>query len=110
MSVSGFIFQQDDGPRASTYLLNVDTVVLEEKEAVVSNGGLDLLDEGVDDRGVIRVEQRQVNGRQGCKTLGLLGDRRWNPIVDVRLARQVRGRRVEGGGFGHDDWTYILLW
>lgn len=59
-------------------LLQRDAVVLEEEEAVVADGDFDLLDEIVDDGGVVGVQEREVDGLECCEAFCLVGD--WGTV------------------------------
>lgn len=63
-----------------SYLLQGNTVILKEKEAVVTDGGLDLLDKVLNYSWVLRVQQGQINGLQRREVLRLLCDWWWDPL------------------------------
>ena len=83
--------------RGRTHLLKRYTIVLQEQETIIPDCSLDLLHEGIDDGRVVRVHQGQVDRLERGKAFSLLGDGWRHPLVDVRLAGQVGGGRVERG-------------
>lgn len=85
----------------TTNLFQRDAIVLQEKEAVVTDGSLHFLDETIDDRGVFRIEKRQINRFELRKVVLLLSHRRGIPRWHDRLAWQVSGRWVERSGSRH---------
>lgn len=69
------------------HLLERNSIVLEEQEAVMANGKLDLLDKLINDGWVLRVQQREINRLELGKVVLLLGDWRRVPLWHGGLAR-----------------------
>lgn len=85
----------------SVQLFDGDPVILEEQEAIFADSFLDLSDQRVHDGRVVRVKSGEIDGLEFSKVMLLLGDGRWDPFRDMRLARKVSGRRVEWDGLDH---------
>lgn len=73
--------------RLVPHLLQRNSIVLEEQEAVMTNGKFDLLDKFIDDGRVLRVQQREINRLEFGKVVLLLGGLRRNPLWHEGLAR-----------------------
>jgi hypothetical protein len=85
-----------------TNLINVHTIVLEEQESILSNSSLNLLLKSGYNSRIIAIHKAQVDGRELSKVVDLLGDWRWNPVINVDFTRTIGWRWLEGSARCHN--------
>jgi hypothetical protein len=75
----------------SFYLLQGNSVVLQEQKSIITDGYLDLLNEILNDSRVIRVQQREVNLLELSEVVFFLGHWSRDPFGDKRFTSSGRG-------------------
>ena len=85
--ISALILPSTSIMRLVSHLLERNPIVLEEQEAVMANGKLNLLDKLIHNGRVLRVQQREINRFEFGKIVLLFGGLRRNPLWHEGLAR-----------------------